>query len=157
MDLKILIFQGKKKIKKLSKNIRGDGDDTSYGLDSFDSEIERCSRIVEEKEAGKTAALAEFDEHTANAIKAEIESENLPVIEEMEVRCAALKEDMIAKQAASQSASANLAGTYGAFLGTKNATPEKIDELIKIINSGQASTIMQAIDCLNGEIKTQQQ
>ena len=54
---------------KLSKNIRGDGDDTSYGLDSFDSEIERCSRIVEEKEAGKTAALAEFDEHTANAIK----------------------------------------------------------------------------------------
>ena len=147
--------ENRKQIKNISKNIRVDQDESTYGLHEFDAEIARCEQIAQQCEEAREAALQEFDEHTATAIKAEIESENLPIIEQMEQEAAQLKNDLSQKQSESQAATTLLANNYTSFLGAKNCTPEKIDELIALIRDGKAQTIMQAIDLQNGEISNQ--
>jgi len=147
------IAANKKQIKAMSNSIRSDVDESSYGLETFDSEISRCTQAIEEKEEAKKAALEDFDNYTAASIRTEIENENLPVIEQLELDGKALKADLEQKQAATQNAGNEIASKYAAFLGAKNANVDKIDELIGIINDGRAQTIMQALDVLNGEIK----
>ncbi len=145
--------ENKKLIRKLSRNIRTDDDESMYGLEDFDSEIARAEEEVESLEANKAEALLNFDNQTAAAIRAEIERENMPVIEEIEAEARELKQSCAAKQAEASAATNGLTNNYIATLGAKNATPEKIDSMIALINDGKASTIMQALDIINGEIK----
>lgn len=100
-----------------------------------------------------SAALKDFDTNTAARIRMEIENENIPVIQQLEADGKALKADFVQKQADAQAAQTEINNTYAAYLGAKNATPEKIDDMITIIEEGRASTIMQALDIINGEIK----
>lgn len=147
------ISANNKQIKSLSANIKNDQDESTYGLETFNSEIDRCTAAVKEREDAKAAAVEDFNNYTANSIRQEIENENLPVIEELEIEGKALKADLEKKQADAKAANDELTSTYSAMLGAKNATVEKVDELIGIINEGKAQTIMQALDVLNGEMK----
>ncbi len=140
-------------IKSLSHNIKNDSDDSTYGLESFDADIQRCNDVINEKEAAKAAAVEDFNNYTASSIRKEIENENLPIIEELELEGKALKADLDKKQAEAQAANTDLTNTYAAYLGAKNATTDKVDELIGIIKEGKAQTIMQALDVQSGEIK----
>lgn len=147
------IALNKKMIRNMSKKIRIDDDESSYGLDHLDEEIKRIEDAENQKEADKDSAMKDFDRNTAAAIKSEIEKENLPLIEQMQAEAKSLHREFLDKQAAAQKATTTVANEYTSYLGTKNASPEKIDELIEIINSGKASTIMQALDVRNGEIR----
>ena len=152
-QLRKRIAANKKQIKALSSNIRGDKDESSYGLEGYDADIQRCQAIVDEAEEAKEAALSDFDEYTAGSVRTEIENESLPAIEQLEADGKALKSDFLEKQEAAQKAKTELADKYAAYLGAENASEDKIDELITIISDGRAETIMQALDVLNGENK----
>ncbi len=147
------IRSNKKQIRITSDNIRTDTDESSYGLEEFDENIQQINAAIEEKEEAKAAALREFDETTAARIRMEIENENLPVIQQLEADGKALKADFAQKQIDAQNAQTEINNTYAAYLGAKNASPEKIDDMITLIEEGRAQTIMQAIDIINGEIK----
>ncbi|MGI6072532.1 MAG: hypothetical protein ACOX75_05920 [Lachnospiraceae bacterium] len=147
------IAANKKQIKSMSRSIKSDVDETTYELDEFDDEIRRHEAITNERETAKELAMKEFDSKTAASIKFEIEGENILIIEQMEADGKILKEDFIQKRAAAKSARAALTNSYAAYLGAKNMSVEKIDELIAIIREGKARTIMQALDVQKGEIK----
>lgn len=147
------IKNNKKQIKITSDNIRTDTDESVYGLEEFDENIEKITAVIEEKEDAKVAALKDFDITTAESIKKEIENENIPIIQQLEADGKALKADYAQKQIAAKDAQDDIKNTYAAYLGSKNATPDKIDEMISVIEEGKAQTIMQALDIINGEIK----
>ena len=152
-SLRRKIDANNKQIKSMSNSIKSDSDESSYGLENFDSEIQRCNDAIHERESAKATAVEDFNNYTAGSIRQEIENENLPIIEQLELDGKALKADFEQKQAAAQAANNEVTNTYATYLGAKNVTAEKIDELIGIINEGKAQTIMQALDVLNGEIK----
>ena len=145
------IRSNKKQIQSLSANIRNDSDESSYGLADYDAEIERCTALLSEKEQTKAAALEEFSNYTATSIRAEIENENLPLIEQLEAAGADLRSQLEQKRSAAQTANNQIANSYSAYLGAKNATESRVDELIGIISEGRAQTIMQALDILEKE------
>lgn len=147
------INNNNKQIKATSDSIRTDTDESTYGLEEFDERIQQVTAAIEQKEDEKAAALKDFDTNTAARIRMEIENENIPVIQQLEADGKALKADFVQKQADAQAAQTEINNTYAAYLGAKNATPEKIDDMITIIEEGKASTIMQALDIINGEIK----
>ncbi|MBR3004149.1 MAG: hypothetical protein IKH67_03655 [Lachnospiraceae bacterium] len=147
------IRANKKKIKQLAKSIRKDDDEEQYGLGEFDAEIEKERDAVAEAMEKKAEALKAFDAETAVEIKDEIEKENVPIIQNMEQEAKDLKEAALAKRADAQEAATAITENYQSYLGDKNLNPEKIDELIKLFDDGQATTIMQALDLQKGEIK----
>lgn len=147
------IKNNKKQIRITSDSIRTDKDESVYGLEKFDENIQQKTTALEAKEDAKAAALKDFDNTTAAEIRAEIENENLPKIQQLEADGKALKADFAQKKIEAETAAAEVNNSYTAYLGAKNTNAEKIDEMITLMEEGRAQTIMQALDIINGEIQ----
>ena len=152
-SLRKRVKNNRKQIRLTSDSIRTDQDESGYGLEQFDEDIRQAQNVLQSKEDAKAAALADFDSVTAPAIRQEIENECLPAIQQLEADSKALKADFMQKRSASTEAATNINNTYAAYLGAKNATPERIDEMINLLGEGQAQTIMQALNIVNGETR----
>lgn len=144
------VRMNKKSMKKLERGIKKDGDEAQYGLSSFDAEIERRQAIFDGKKKDKENALAEFDQVTSAQLKARIEDEIVPEIEDLTAQQQELEKALAQADAQAQQASEHLASQYIIYLGEKNITCEKIDELISIINDGRAADIAGALEILKG-------
>lgn len=147
------ISEIKKMIKNKSRTITKDKDESSYGLEGYDAEIAEFQNALNDKMQKRDAALKNFDEVTAVELRNEIERENQPVIEKMTAELEASRQTLEDTKVRSQEASENLTNSYEVYLGKKNMTPEKIDAMIALIQEGKATTVMEAINILSGEIK----
>ncbi len=146
-------YANKQQVKKITKDIKADDDESQYNLQEFDEEIEHFKGEYTEASKKRDDALDVFDKETAPAIKEEIENDSKEVLEELKKEYESLKAIFDEKEETVKQVSAELNETYGVYLGKKNLSEEKIDELISIINEGKAQTIMQALDLLGGELK----
>lgn len=144
------IRKNKKEIKKLSGKITRDKDESSYNLSGHDSEIRRRKHLADIAEAEKNTALFNFDQNTAPQIRAQIDAKLKPHISELSAQTEALTTDCNRKKQLSAEASDILTKNYIPYLSKKNMSPEKIDELIAIINEGKAENIYQALAVQNG-------
>lgn len=142
----------KKMIRKTSRSIEKDTDESSYGLEGHDAEIAQLQQTLNETMQKRDDALSTFDQQTAKEIREDIMKENQESLDEAEAALRDAQETLESAKAAAAEA-AGEAGAYEVYLGKKNATPEKIDALIGLIREGKASTVMEALDILNGEIK----
>ena len=98
-------------------------------------------------------ALKEFDEVTAPQIRAEIEKEHQGAIDQLESEFQTSKAAFEEAETKATQAAENITKSYEVYLGKKNTSAEKIDSLISLIQEGKATTIVEALDILNGEIK----
>ena len=147
------IKNNKKLIRKRSRTIEKDKDESTYGLEGFDSEIQNFQNILNDTIQKRDDALKAFDEGTALEIRQQIELENQPVIDKMTAELEESKQKLEAAKADATEASDIISKTVELYLGKKNTSVEKIDSLISLLREGKASTIMEALDILNGEIK----
>ncbi len=145
------IGKNKAQIRRLAREIRTDEDESSYGLEGYDDNIKSASSTLQVKEDAMSQALEQFDNVTAVSIRNEMEQEALPQIEQMEADSKALRADYQNKQAEYEAAERAIKNSYAAYLGTKNTTSEKINEMIEILRDGQAQTIMQALDIVSSK------
>ena len=143
----------KKAIKKTSKSIEKDKDESTYGLEGYDSEIAGLQQIHNETIQNREAALKAFDEETAKQIEEEIRNENREALERMEAEAEESRKALESARAKASAAQGNINSTIEVYLGKKNTSVEKIDGMITLIQEGKAKTVMEALDVLNGEIK----
>ena len=143
----------RKELKKITKDIKQDQDESQYGLSEYDQEITRFQSELAEKSKKRDDALLQFDKETAPAIKAEVEKDSQTAIDTMKKEYDSLKAQYKDKKETVDKVSSELNETYGVYLGKKNLSVEKIDAMIGLIGEGKAGSIMQALDLLNGEIK----
>ena len=146
------IRKNKKQIKKLSRKITGDKDESSYNLEEHDKEIRICKHAVDIAESKKKTALFDFDQNTAPQIKMRIDSSLQPGIDELKARVETLNTDYNQKKKLSVAASEILFKYYVPYLGQKNMDPDKIDELITILKEERAANIGQALAVQNGDV-----
>ena len=147
------IVENKKTIRKTSRNIEKDKDESSYGLEGIDTEIAELQNILNDKVQKREAALEEFDEKTAVEIREEIERENQPVIDQMTEELFESRQKLENARIEAQQAEETVTNSIEIYLGKKNTSVEKIDSMISLLQEGKAATIMEAMDLLNGEIK----
>ena len=147
------IRENKKQVKKMSKSIIKDKDESIYGLEGYDSEIAGFQQVVNEKTQKRDEALKFFDEQTTAEITAEIERENQPAIDQLTAELATCKEELESARTKAAETAANVTNSFEIYLGKKNTSAEKVDGLIGLIQEGKAKTIMEALDIQNGEIK----
>lgn len=144
-------MSNKKSIRMIQTGIKKDADESTYGLEQYDDELneigEEIKRVTEEEKD----ELNKFETTTAPQIKAEIKSryeeELTSLREKYKEICAEQKnvEDMVKNQALMMSKQ------YESYLGKDMLTVQKLDKLIARITSGEAATIGEALALENGK------
>lgn len=143
------ISSNKKQISGIARSISKDKNEDMYGLEDYDAQIRDIEADIEKIKSDKEAALKNFDVSASVDIGAEIESRELPRINELEssysetaARLAKLEEDI-------KQLGLKISTDYEAYLGKDYTDTAKIDELISIMETGKASTVSEAVNIYN--------
>lgn len=142
------IAGNKKQIRKIARSIRRDKNEEMYGLDDFDLKIRDAEAACANIEAEKQKALRTFDEVTAPAIVSEMEGREMPHIEELESDYQnSLKEKELLERSVKETG-ITISTDYEAYLGKEYTVPSKVDELIAVMQEGEAATVADAVNLL---------
>jgi hypothetical protein len=139
------IRANKKKIAVIKKNIRKDRDESTYGLQEFDTELAKLEQETADIVSQKKEALLTFDQSTRHIIATEIEGSYKEKLE-------GLKAELTKASAATRKAEERIkaltlkvASDYEPFLGKDMMTLKRLDTLINILQEGNAANISEAI------------
>ncbi len=146
--------KNQKKINAISKDIRKDKDESAYGLESYNSEIEELEEDLKSIAEDKKEAMVEFETKTISIIEAGIRADKKDEMESLkEAHAQAYKEQKRAEEKV-KLYSIEITNKYESFIGKEFLTMDKIDKLIDIIQSGQANTVAEAIAMYRKESKS---
>lgn len=144
-EIRNLLNSNEKKIKVITHSIEKDGNEDIYDLEKYDDEIACASQELSEIAERKKDAVSNFENVTRTIISDEIEGsrreEMLALEEEIKELSAQLHslEDSIRDQ------NIHITDTFGPYLGNEFLEPDRLSELSKLIQSGSAANITEAI------------
>ncbi len=149
-SLKEQIAGNDKQIRKITRSIKSHAakDDSEYGLGAFDDKINTNQSQLDDMLNRKNAALSEFESKTKNEITEEIQARLKPAIDSLNARYSELDAEKSSYEKAVQEGKLFISTEYEAYLDKRYAQEEKIDELLEIMQSGQAATVGEAIKFL---------
>jgi len=134
-----------KNIRSIQRGIKNDADESTYGLEQYDNELEEINTEIQRITEEEKEALNNFETVTTPQIKAEIRSR-------YEDELISLKETL--KETSTEQKDAEdkikeislmISKQYEAYLGKEMLTVQKLDKLITHIQKGEAADIGEAI------------
>lgn len=134
-----------KKINALKKSIIKDKDESGYGLEKFQEEI---SELEEQKKSisnEQKKALVAFESSTKNAIAEGVWQNYQKEMDELRQKHDEVYEEEKNTENLSKEFAIEIAKRYEAYVGKEMLNLKSIDDLIKIIEASEASTINEAI------------
>lgn len=140
-----------KNIKDIQKGIQNDSDESSYGLEQYDNELNEIGEEIARVTTEEKEALNTFETETSVQIKTEIkgryEEELLNLREKYKETCAEQKgaEEKV------KEFSLMMSKQYEAYLGKDMLTVQKLDKLINRIKKGEAADIGEALALENNK------
>ena len=140
-----------KNIKDIRKGIKNDKDESTYGLEQYDAELEEISAEIRRITEEEKAELTNFETVTAMQIKAEIKGR---YEEELTSLRETLKETDTEQKKMEDKVkeySLMMSKQYEAYLGKDMLTVPKLDKLISRIKSGEAANIGEALALENSK------
>jgi len=143
--IRFQIIENKKKRNKIKKMILKDRDESSYGLEKFNQELQELDNEANVISDQKKDALTIFENTTrfviGEEIKARYQEELAGLKKEYDRVYAEIKkiEDKIKKL------SIEIVMDYEAYLGKEFMTVEKLDHLVNLMTSNNLKTISEAI------------
>lgn len=143
------IHENKCKIKKIIRGIKKDKNEESYGLGKFDEKIDVLRKDIEKIQGKKAIALEDFENSVKPNIVSEIDSKDRARIESLKGERNKSKATMEELENRAKEQRIYIASNYEAYLGADLATPDKLEALSEIMNTGQAETIGKAITIYN--------
>jgi|BioPla2DNA2_1021312.scaffolds.fasta_scaffold13350_5 hypothetical protein len=139
------MMKNKKKMSAIKKSIMKDSDESSYGLENFDTEIAKLEKKSDEIVEQKKSALLTFDNTTNLIITSEIKSR----YEEKLNRLQSEHDDICAKSSQMEdkvkALTLKIASEYEPILGKDLMTLDRLDALTNILKAGNAQTVSEAI------------
>lgn len=140
------ISDNEKEIRKIRRDIRKDKDDSVYHLDEFDEKIKASEQTISDIVVKKNEALAEFENTTKSAIENEITGREQEKMNGLREELGKLKQARGESEQKEQEIALFIASHYEALLGKDMMTPDKIEEMIRLLSEGQAATVSEAIN-----------
>lgn len=151
-EKRVEIQKNEKEIRNIRKDIRNDSDESMYNLTEFDTQIKESEETISDIVVKKNDALADFEQNTKPAIISEIterDKERIDGLKSELEKTGSAKRDSEQKQ---QELTMSITQKYEAFMGKDMMSLEKVDEMIKLINEGQVTTISEAINKIRATI-----
>ncbi len=135
----------KRKIAVIRRNIRKDLDESSYGLQDFDTELAKLEQERAEVAAQKKDALATFDNTTVLIIASEIEANYKSKLATQREEYEKVKTASSKAEEKIKALTIKIASDYEPFLGKELMTLKQVDTLINILQAGNAANISEAV------------
>lgn len=135
-----------KKIRVITHTIQKDGNEDVYDLEKYDDEIAVIQLELEEITERKKDAINTFETVTKTIIADEITGNNQAKLDDLEARHREALQSARELEAKIKEQRIHITDTYGPYLGREFLQPEKLSELSKLIQSGQASNLSEAIE-----------
>ncbi len=134
-----------KNVRDIQKGIKNDADESAYGLEQYDDELNEIAAEITRVTEEEKQAVTVFETETAPQIKEEIRGRYASEL-------ASLKEsytDVCANQKATEDKvkeySLMMSKQYEAYIGKDMLTVQKLDRLISRIEKGEANDIGEAL------------
>jgi hypothetical protein len=144
------IEANKRQMRAIKNKINKDKDDSQYGLDKYDDKLLELDEELDEISREKQDAMTVFENETKPVLIAEVNDRRLPIIDDMKARIDKLEDNIALLDEDIKNSSLAIANNYGAILGKEFCTPEKVDDLISLMEDGTADTVSEAIAAYKG-------
>ena len=134
-----------KKIRVITSTIRRDRNESLYNLEKYDDEIAKTEQELAEITGKKQEALTAFDTVTRTIISDEIWNNSKEKIDSLteDLERRENRQRTLEKQI--QEMSLEITDRYETYIGKEFMQPDKLAELARLIRSGQAANISDAI------------
>lgn len=147
-DLRSKHSETKKKKKHLIKQIRHDKDESSYGLDKYNSENTELEKVIDKLSEEKRNALMAFDNEKRSNIINEIAKSHQEDLDHLKSDYEKTRNQNKVNSDNLVTVSTKIATEYEVYLDKSYMTVEKINQLENLLHANQASTIAEALDLL---------
>ena len=155
-EIRNLLSSNEKKIKVIVHSIEKDGNEDIYDLEKYDDEIACAQQELSDIAAKKKDAISSFENVTRNIIADEIEGNHRAEIEEKEQKLQEVNDSLAQLESSIRQQNIHITDTFGPYLGKEYLNTDKLLGLPKLIQSGTASNITEAIEMdKNGVGKTE--
>lgn len=145
------MIANKRQAKAIRHSISKDHDDSQYNLDAYDEKLDNLDAEADAIGKEKQEALRVFEEETTAMITEEINNRRLPVLEALKEEKASLENEVAAEEKRFSDQTLLVANKYAAVLGEDLCRQDKLEELIAIMQEGQAETVSEAIRVYKGQ------
>lgn len=144
------IKSDEKIIRQITKNIKGDKDDSSYNLGNYDEEISRHTAIRDDISNKRQQALSEFDNRTAETIKNDIDRRYAGELSETQ-NCFNQLSDELKAVTDRITAEEMEISRYTQYVGAKNLNHENLQKMIDLVDAGEAQSVSDAALKINSK------
>ena len=139
------VAENDKQIRSVKKSIEKDEDESRYDVGEFDQRIREITDEEENVREEMHNALKDFDEQTAENIRQEVEDRRNPKLNEMKENRNGLALQIEQAQSQLKETSLVISRDYASHIGDDMLRQDRLEDLIAIIQSGQANTVSEAI------------
>ena len=145
------IKNNKRIIAKISRNIRRDKDDSGYGLENYNAQLEDIRLQLEDLSAKKKEALRLFDDSTRLAVIEEIKNANQEEIDRCRTRLAEISANLSGIRDYIKQKKIYIAENYEVFLGKNFVQEEILKILLEISEKNPNASIGEVIEMYKQE------
>ena len=140
-----MISKNDRRIREIKRSVENDDDESIYDVSDVNERIEVIAGEEEDLRDQKSATLKTFDEETAGELKREIEERRNPRLNELQEQRDNTSAELEATEKALQEKSLEISQNYTSRLGEDFLKQDRLEDLLSILQSGQADTISGAI------------
>lgn len=145
------IIDNEKLINGIKKNIVNDEDESRYGLEKYDQDIQEADEALQKVLEEKKAALEQFDNVTRGIINDDIRERNREGLEQLKKSLEDTEAEHKKVEEINRKLSIEISAKYEVFLGREVLTEAYIDKMIAAMEDGRASTIGEAVEVVRKE------
>ncbi len=144
-QLRDAIHTNQKKIRRITKSIRRDRNESVYDLDQYDDQITRISQELADLTAKKQEALNTFNTVTQTIISDEIISNSKDRIDQLDRDHTRTEGRLKELEQKIKELALQITDRYESYIGKEFLQPDRLAELARLIRSGQAANLSDAI------------
>lgn len=144
-DIRSALRSDRKRIRVITHTIRKDGSEDLYGLEKFDDEIACAEQELSGITSRKREALNTFENVTKNILSDEIITSHKGRMDALKEALDETSQALKKLETSMKEQNIHIIDTFGPYLGKEFLEPDRIDELSRIIQSGAASNITEAM------------
>ena len=122
-----------------------------YHKNAYDEKMDNLDAEADAIGKEKQEALRSFEEETTSMITEEINNRRLPALEAMKEEKANMENEIAAEEKRFSDQTLLIANKYAAILGEDLCRQDKLEDLIAIMQEGQADTVSEAIAVYKGQ------
>lgn len=140
------LARAKKRTVDKEKQISKDPDESSYGLEAYDAEMDQIRNEESEVVEHMKNALLEFEQQTIKVITDEIKSKWKDELDRAVNECKQASEEATAADKKTKDLRIKLASDYEGILGKERVSLETVNALTDLIESGAAADVRTALN-----------